>query len=219
MKQSIRSKEEKRSYRSPMRQRQAEETRRRILEAARDLLGRLGYAGTTVEAIAELAGVSPKTVSAVIGSKRELLAEIVQPDAYEEPVQQLLTQLRTSEEPVRRVELVVTISRHIYESLTLEFELLRTAGAVAPELAELARHIETRRRERQSYLVTALHERDALRRGLTPEEALDTLWSLTSYDMYRLLVVERGWSATRYESWLSALLIAELLQPGINSHH
>lgn len=213
MKQSTRSKEEKRSYRSPMRQRQAEETRQRIIGAARSLLASQGYAGMTIEAIAEAAEVSPKTVTAIIGSKRELLAELVRPEAYDEPIQQLLTRLRTIEDPRQRVELVVTISRSVYESLTQEFELLRTAGVVAAELAELARHIETRRRGRQSYLITDLHKRNALRTGLTSEEALDILWSLTSYDMYRLLVVEQRWSTARYETWLSTLLIDQLLQP------
>src|SRR6266568_126596 len=58
------SREGKRPYHSRARQRQAEETRQRILAATRDLFASRGYAGTTLEAVAQIAEVSPKTVSA-----------------------------------------------------------------------------------------------------------------------------------------------------------
>ena len=58
-----------------MRQRQAEETRQRILAVARALLTTQGYVGMTMEAIAEAAEVSPKTIAAGVGSKREILVK------------------------------------------------------------------------------------------------------------------------------------------------
>ena len=204
--------ESKRTYRSPLRQRQAEETRQRILAVARALLTTQGYLGMTMEAIAEAAEVSPKTVAAVVGSKREILAAIVNPDAFDAPIQDLLSQLRTGQDPEQRVKLVVLIIRRVYESLHTEFELLRTAGVVDPELADLARRIEARRRHNQTYLITDLYERRALRQALSPEGALDILWSLTSYDLYRMLVIECGWEAERYENWLGQLLLDRLLQ-------
>ena len=97
------SNEGKRSYHSPIRLRQAEETRQLILSAARRLFASSGYACTTLEAIAEAAGVSPKTVSAVIGSKRAMLAELVNPDAFSSHVQRLLEQLRSAEQPQQRM--------------------------------------------------------------------------------------------------------------------
>ncbi len=212
-----------------MRQRQAEETRQRILAVARALLTTQGYVGMTMEAIAEAAEVSPKTVAAVVGSKREILAELVNPgafdapiqeilaelvnpDAFDAPIQELLSQLRTGQEPEQRVKLVVLITRRVYESLRTEFELLRTAGVVDPELADLARRIEARRRHRQTYLITDLHEQGTLSHNLSPEEAIDILWSLTGYDLYRMLVIECGWEAEHYENWLSQLLLDRLLQ-------
>ncbi|MEO8972515.1 MAG: helix-turn-helix domain-containing protein [Ktedonobacteraceae bacterium] len=216
MEHTLRSEEEKRPYHSLRRQRQAEETHRRILVAARELLASRGYARMTLEAIAEAAGVSPKTVFAVIGSKTailaELVAEIVNPAAFDVPVQHLLDRLRASQIPVERVELVALITRRVYESLTSEFELLRTAGVVTLELADLARQIEARRRQRQTYLIADLHAQGVLRRDLSLEEATDVLWSLTSYDLYHLLVVACHWEASRYESWLTTLLIDHLLQ-------
>lgn len=209
--------EGRRPYHSRVRQRQAKETRQRILAAARELLASKGYARMTVEAIAEAAEVSPKTVSAVVGSKTAILAqlvsELVNPDTFATHIQHLLDQLRTIQEPVQRLKLVVQITRRVYESLFSEFELLRTDGVVVLELADLAQQIEARRHQRQAYLIADLHEQGALHHDLSPEEATDVLWSLTSYDMYRLLVMKQGWDASRYERWLTNLLIEHLLQP------
>jgi AcrR family transcriptional regulator len=217
MEESNQSQREKRPYHSLRRQRQAEETRQRILAAARQLLISKGYARMTLEAIAEAADVSPKTVSAVIGSKTAILAQLVtalvNPDTFDSHIQHLLSQLRSIQEPGQRLALVVQITRHVYESLVSEFELLRTSGVVVLELADLAQQIEARRRQRQTYLIADLHEQGVLRSTLSPEESTDVLWSLTSYDMYRMLVIQQGWDTSRYESWLTELLIEHLLQP------
>ena len=56
------AKAKSRPYKSPVRERQAGDTRRRIVEAARQLLEREGYAGMTVETIAQRAGVSLRSI-------------------------------------------------------------------------------------------------------------------------------------------------------------
>ena len=213
MEHAPQSNEEKRPYHSHVRQRQAEETRQCILAAARSLFESHGYAATTLEAIAEIALVSPKTIAAVFGSKRTLLAEVINPDAFSTPVQQLIEELRATEDPSRRLSLVAQITRQAYEPLVSELELLRTAGAVAPELADLAQQVEARRRQNQTRLITSLHEQGLLRPGLPFEEVADVLWALTSYDLYRMLVVEQGWEPVRFETWLAQILIQNLLQP------
>lgn len=213
MVRASRSKKVKRRYHSRARERQAEETRQRILAATRELFASRGYAGTTLEAIAETAEVSPKTVSAVFGSKRAILAEVVNPEAFGPNVQQLLDELRATPEPSRRLSLVAQVTRQAYEPLVLELELLRTAPGVAPELASLARQIGLRRRENQGRLIAYLDEHRMLRQGLSVEEATDVMWALTSYDLYRMMVVERHWPPERYEAWLANLLIQHLLPP------
>ena len=211
MKHVSQSGEEKRPYHSQVRQRQAEETRRRILVAARSLFESRGYAVTTLEAIADLAEVSPKTITAVFGSKLALLAEVINPEAFSPRVRQLIEELRATEDPSRRLSLVAQITRQAYEPLASSLELLRTAGAVAPELADVARQIEVRRRQNQARLIASLHDQEMLRPGLSFEEATDVLWALTSYDLYRMLVVEQGWEPERYETWLAQLLVQHLL--------
>ena len=203
--------EGKRPYHSQVRQRQAEETRRRILAAAGELFASRGYAVTTLEAVAKVAEVSSKTIAAVFGSKRALLAEVINPDAFSTPVQQLIEELRATKDPSRRLSLVAQITRQAYEPLASSLELLRTAGAVAPELADLAQQVEARRRQNQARLMASLYEQGVLRSGLSFEEATDVLWVLTSYDLYRMLVVEQRWEPERYETWLAQLLVQHLL--------
>ena len=211
MEQASQSNEEKRPYHSRVRQRQAEETRRHILAVARELFESHGYTATTLEAIAEMAEVSPKTIAAVFGSKRALLAAVINPDAFSTPVKLLIEELRATEDPSRQVSLVAQITRQAYELLGSSLELLRTAGAVAPELADLAQQIEARRRQNQARLIVSLREQGTLHPGLSFEEATDVLWALTSYDLYRMLVVEQSWEPERYETWLAQLLVQHLL--------
>jgi AcrR family transcriptional regulator len=211
MEQATESDGKKRPYHSQVRQRQAEETRRRILVAARELFESRGYALTTVEAIAELAEVSPKTITAVFGSKRTLLAEAINPEDFSPRVRQLIEELRATEDQALQLSLVAQITRQAYEPLASSLELLRTAGAVTPELADVARQIEARRRQNQARLIASLREQGTLRPDLSLEEATDVLWALTSYDLYRMLVVEQGWQPERYETWLARLLIEHLL--------
>ena len=207
------SEQSKRPYHSHVREQQAHETRQRILDAARALFLSSGYAGTTVDALAEAALVSPKTVNAAFGSKRGVFAELVRPSAFGEQYQQLLGSLRTDPEPQQRVVLAAQITRQVYETLAPEFDLLRGAATITPELADVTQQIEARRRQHQEHLVNYLHARKVLRHDLQPEKATDEMWTLTSYDLYRMLVGECGWEPHRYEEWLASILSQRLLEP------
>src|SRR4051812_11217164 len=63
----------KRPYSSTLRAAQARATRRAIVDAAARLFIELGYGATTVDAIAEAAGVSRKTVFTSVGGKADAL--------------------------------------------------------------------------------------------------------------------------------------------------
>ncbi len=202
----------KRAYHSPMRQRQTEETRQKMLAASRRLFLQRGYAGTTTEAVAEEAGVSPKTVLAAFGSKRGILAELLSLNSFGERYQELLGQLRVEPNPYERVILVAQLTRQIYKTSTPEFDLLRGAGAIAPELADFYREVGERHWSLQERLITFLETCGVLRADLSHTKATDELWALTSFDLYRRLIIERGWSTEEYETWLAQTLIQQLFQ-------
>jgi AcrR family transcriptional regulator len=184
-----------------------------MLAAARALLSQRGYAGTTLEAIADEAGVSSKTVVAAFGSKVGILAEVLNPAGFGSPYQEMLAQLRAEADPYRRVAVVAELTRHVYETLSAELDLLRGVEGVAPELGDIAQTIEQRRWHHQERLIDFLQKRGVLRAGLSHEAATDELWALTSFDLYRMLVLQRGWPPEHYEAWLTQTLSGQLLMP------
>jgi len=200
-----------RSYYSLVRQRQADETRARIAAAARKLILNKGYEAATIEAIAREAGVATPTVYAVFGSKRRILTELVDRAAFGPAYQALVGEVKELAEPVARLRLAARIARQVYDSERLEFDLLRKAGVVIPELAAIEHEKECGRYEGQASTVTLLVQSGQLQPGLDEKEARDIFWTLTARDIYRMLVIEREWSSDRYEKWLSDAIISALV--------
>jgi AcrR family transcriptional regulator len=201
----------RRPYHSPARRRQAEQTSLRILAEARELFRSAGYAATTMAGIASAAGVSVKTVEAIFGSKRGVLAAAVDPLASGGPPGEMVELVRAAEDPRTRLGLVAELAWAAYSASVPELELMRGAATVAPEIAAVARLVGSRRRANQTRLIAFLSERGVLRADLGPEEAVDIAWTLTSYDVYRALVSEQRWPPDRYRAWLAGALADSLL--------
>jgi AcrR family transcriptional regulator len=196
----------KRTYQSPVRQRQADETRGRIVAVARKLLQQKGYSGMTMEAIAQEAGVAVPTVYANFRSKTGVVAEILDAARFGENYQQAVREAMAEKRPLERLKYAPRVARRIYESESSVRDLLRGAGAVAPALARQDEERECTRYEMQQHLIEGLSAGKKLRAGLTVSRARDILWALTSRDLYRMLVRERGWTPQEYEDWLTKAL-------------
>lgn len=201
----------RRPYKSLVRERQAGDTRRRIVEATRQLLERQGYAGMTIEAIARRAEVSAQSVYAIFKSKTGILAELLDQSSFGVDYDALVKQALGTTDPEARLRLAARIARQIHESQIATFDLLRGAGVVAPELAKLERRRECVRYERQEGTMILLRDSGRLRPKLDYQTARDVFWMFTGRDVYRMLVRERGWSAEKYEGWLAQTLINNLL--------
>jgi AcrR family transcriptional regulator len=208
------SKRKKRPYKSPVRQRQAGDTRRRIIEAARRLLQTEGYAAMTVDAIARRAEVSAQSVYAIFKSKTGILTALLDESAFGPEYEDAVVRALSARDPEARLRLAAPIARQIHDAQSATFELLRGAGVVAPELAKLERQREDLRYERQERMIVSLREAGKLRPELDDATARDTFWILTGGDVYRMLVHERGWSSQKYQDWLADTLVQSLLTPG-----
>jgi TetR/AcrR family transcriptional regulator, regulator of cefoperazone and chloramphenicol sensitivity len=206
----------KRAYQSQVRQQQADETRARIAAAARKLLEEHGYAGMTMPAVAKKAGVAVATVYAVFGSKTGILSAILDAARFDESYQNLVREAMHTSDPRERLRFPARIARRIYESEHSVLDLLRGAGAVAPALAHSEAERECTRYDAQGGMIQFLVRTRSLRRGLDQQRARDILWSLTSRDLYRLLVRERGWTAQQYEDWLADTLVQALVRPDLS---
>ena len=202
--------EEKRVYDSPARQRQADETRERIANAARRLLEKTGYAGMTIPAVAKAAGVAVPTVYAIFGSKKGIVSELLDAARFGEAYQALFAQVMKLTDPLERLAFAPRFARQIYEAEVPVENLLRGAGMLAPELAAVEEERDCQRYDHQAMQIDGLQRAKLLRAGLSREAARDVLWSLTSRELYRMLVRERGWSGDQYVQWLKNVIRREL---------
>ncbi|HEX6503060.1 MAG TPA: helix-turn-helix domain-containing protein [Terriglobales bacterium] len=198
-------------YKSLVRERQAEDTRRRIVEATRQLLQKEGYAGMTMEAIARRAEVSAQSVYAIFKSKTGILLELLNESTFGPEYEEAVRTALSTEDPEARLRLAAPIARQIHDAQSATFDLLRGAGVVAPELAKLEHERECLRYERQERMIISLRDARRLRQDLDYTAARDIFWMLTSRDIYRMLVRERGWSSQKYQDWLADTLVRSLL--------
>src|SRR5437660_5990408 len=148
----------KRPYTSLVRERQAGDTRRRIVEATRHLLQSEGYAGMTIEAIAQRAEVSAQSVYATFKSKTGILAELLDQSTFGADYEDAVRQALSATEPQTRLRLAARIARQIHDAQSATFDLLRGAGVVAPELSKLELQRERLRYERQETMIVSLRE-------------------------------------------------------------
>jgi hypothetical protein len=89
--------------------------------------------------------------------------------------------------------------------------MMRVAVATEPEITALLDDPLQQRRQGMVFFVGALLHAGPLREGLGAEQAVDSVWALTSPEVYRLLTLDRGWSEEAYEAWLAQTLERTLL--------
>lgn len=208
-----------RRYSSPQRDEQARRTRRRIVDAATRLFVADGYGATSLQAVADEAGVAVQTIYATFGTKRKLLAEaldvaIAGDDA---PVavndRDWMHDVFHHPEPAARLEAYAGAVRRIQTRAADVFAVVSAAGAADPAVRPFAEETWSRRRTGARSVIDGLAAIDALRPDLTVEQATDVLWTLNSPEVFGLLVTRSGWSGERYQAWLAEMMVAALL-PG-----
>jgi AcrR family transcriptional regulator len=189
------------TYSSPLRARQAAETRRTVLNAATRLFTERGWAGTTLAAVATGAGTAVETVYAAFGSKSGLLIAAINAaiagDASEEPLVQRPEFARLGVgERTERLALAARIITGALERAVPLMRALREAAASDPAARARLDAYET---DRRAVIAAGLQ----LVRGKKPPETLvDSMWALASPEVFVKLTGERGWPVARYQRWL-----------------
>jgi AcrR family transcriptional regulator len=203
----------KRRYRSPLREAQAAATRSRILEAALGEMAARGYPGTSVAAIAHAAGVSPETIYATFGSKRGIIdALLAQVEAEARPQQAAAMSRERGGGPRAELEAFADVAADFWKRHGDLARLLRQ-GIGDPEIGEeWLRRQEARRALLRG--VVGHWPAGTLRGGIDRDEAADVAWSITSHELYELLVGVRNWPEERYVAWVKGALRRQLLARG-----
>jgi AcrR family transcriptional regulator len=206
--------EVKRPYRSPRRREQAEETRRRILDAARRGFVKRGYGGTTMESLADAAGVSVQTIYASLGSKQGILMALLDDMSADADLPGMMAAVEAAKgNPRKQLRERLAFTSRLYARGADLIDIARTVSGVEPDLRAFWLEGEARRHRGTATLVAEWGAAGALAPGVTAKQATDVMWALGGPDVFRLFVAERGWSQAPFEEWLAATLEMALFGP------
>jgi AcrR family transcriptional regulator len=188
-------KTKRKPYRSEVRQAAAVETRARIVDAARTLLGGgKGVPAFSLEAVAREAGVTRLTVYNAFESKRGLLEAVFDDMARHGGLFELPS-LFAEPDTDKALSRLVSVFCRFWAS---HRKVLPKFSAVAKLDDEIAQSLR-QRSERRRQLLTALIGRIASDQDQT--DLVDVLFALTSFEMFDDLSVRR-----RSDSAIEALI-------------
>lgn len=207
-----------RSYDSPRRREQAAATRVEILDAAKTLFERQGYASTTMAAVAAEAGVALKTVYVAFETKagvlRSLWNLLLRGDENDAPVaeRQWYREALDAPDPEQQLRLNARNSRVGKLRLGGVIEVIHTAAPTDPEIDALWERIQSEYHANQRAIVASVAEKGALDPNLDVARATDIVWTINHPNVWQLLVGRLGWNPEQYEQWCADTVCGQLLR-------
>lgn len=196
----------------------ARDTRRRVEEAASGLFIAHGYSATSMQAIADEAGVHVQTIYLAYGTKASVLAAAAtrlvagDDDPASHPGERAWARaILASEDPRRKIALYVEHIADVAPRTTALIDALRATARSEPEVGAFLERMEEGRREGPLALLGPLAGAGLVRAGLSAADIADITFALASPDTLRALTVHRGWPRERATAWLTAALTTALL--------
>ena len=208
----------KREYDSTRRQAQASETRRRILDAARNQFMERGYSGATAEAIAAEAGVAAQTIYAIFKNKKKLLVSLmnVSPTTGVEdhtpmPERPSVQAVSHEHDQRRQLQMFAQVVASNLDQVAVVSEIMKDAARIEPDFDRILQKLNRQRLEHMTLAVQQVAANGSFRENMDEEYARNTVWTLTSPEVFLLLTRDRGWSKEKYAQWLADTLTRALL--------
>jgi AcrR family transcriptional regulator len=188
----------------------------KILNAALKLFVTRGYPATTVDAIAQEAGVAVQTIYFSFRTKANILKQLadtyVAPDTPTAALRPTwLLDALAEPDPARQLEIHIKATASTYRRIASLLNVLHRASDTDPAVAELWRTNQEQRRALQRELITSLRRKGGLRPRMRTGQATDISYAILGPELFHLLVTERGWSIAEWERWSLHLLRRELL--------
>jgi hypothetical protein len=125
-------------------------------------------------------------------------------------IPELTAQAEAEPDAARRLQLWAKSIRQQMESSYDIISIHRQAARADPQFALEYRNVLDNRARHFAEFIRGL--RGGLADGIDTRTATDLLWALANEELWRELVEERGWSPDRYEQWLAATLVAQLIE-------
>lgn len=200
--------EDVKTPRSSYRQEQADATRVRIADAALRLFARDGYGATSIDGIARGAGVGTRTVYAAFGAKREILSVICERWLERARARERARDVLETADPVDRLRQSAAWLVALYSA---DFDVVRVLDAALDEDEETRALLTSKLRGRNRVM-------DQLIASVEPQlvvplaDAQSIFRAYAATGVYGALVIDAGWSPSRFGSWLADTLVAQLLR-------
>ncbi len=202
----------KRRYDGTGRRAQAERVREALLNAAREMLLRDGYAATSIPKLAQACGVSAESVYKRFAGKPALVRAVVEQALR--GIGPVAAETRSDALSADDLDELLRgwghLSAEVSPRVAPILLLVHAAGGHDPELENLARELEDNRRTRMTDNARRLADAGHLPPGLAVAQAGDLLWTYSSPQLYDLLVLRSGWSLHQYADFIAAGLGAHL---------
>jgi AcrR family transcriptional regulator len=205
-------------------------TRRRMLRAAYELFCDRGYAATTMDLIAERAGVAVQTLYFTFHTKAAILEEAVgaavlgfenwdpraetavasDPRKAFAQYHPWFAKFERAGSQRQALEIFVDASLAILSRVAPLVVVMASAAATDPQAKAAAEIGEQRRVEAYRLVIEMLGKHGKLRRGVSLRRATDVLLTVVSGETYQHLV-RRRWSKNERRAWLLDVLAQQLL--------
>lgn len=193
---------------SSYRQRQADETKLRIADAAKELFARDGYATTSIEGIALRAGVATRTVYAAFGAKREILNAICDRWLERAGARTLSAEIHADPDPIGRLQ---GAARWLTVLYSTDFDVVRILDSAMDEDESTRKMLRGKLRGRNRVMDGLIASVEA--ELIVPlDDAQAIFRALAAAGVYGALVVDAEWSPDRFEAWLADTLITQLMR-------
>jgi AcrR family transcriptional regulator len=184
-------------------------TKAQIAAAARHLFAAHGYVATTIAAIAEAADIPAPTIYSAFGSKAKILQSIAWGVTATLDIDVSHEEAIAQPDPADGLRLAARIQRRQYELMYDVVAIYQEAARTDPDIAGDLHTIMANRERAFRRHIESIAEH--LGPGVTVDQGVDRYLTLVLPEVYRTLVLERGWTNDGYETWLADTLLQQLL--------
>jgi AcrR family transcriptional regulator len=202
----------KRRYDGTARRARAEQLREHLLDTARELLLRDGYAATTVPGVARACGVSPESAYKRFPGKPALVRAVVARAL--EGAGPVAAETRSDALPAEDLDGLLRgwgrLAAEVAPRVAPVLLLVHDAASSDGSLAALETELEDQRRARMSDNAQRLADAGHLPAAMSVAQAVDVLWTYSSPQVYRLLVERSGWTLEQYAAFVAQGVAAQL---------
>jgi AcrR family transcriptional regulator len=169
-----------------------------------------------MQAIAAEAGVAVQTLYFTFATKRAILKELLDVEVAGDtaPIATLdrpWVAEAMAAGPLDQIRMQVAAAAAILARVVPVLDVVRSAAAADPEIAELWRTDVDQRHTVLTAFAGALAAKTTLLEGINAARAADIMLAVLSPETYHLLVHQRGWSGEAWQEWAADALVRQLL--------